>query len=73
MLPSSHEITGQPSTECSAFLKNRYLQAPLMVDIEYIRYLTESHKKTDGMEIQERRALNHAPWTLPGRPVDSGL
>ncbi len=56
----SPEIHSQPSTQRSAFLKNRYLHAPLMVDIEYIRHLTDSHKVTDGMEIQERRALNHA-------------
>jgi len=57
---SPREIISQPSTARSAFFKNRYLEAPLMVDIEYIRYLTESHRQTDGMEIQERRALNHA-------------
>ncbi|MDD4646000.1 MAG: pyruvate formate lyase family protein, partial [Bacteroidales bacterium] len=60
MKPFPREIISQPSTARSAFFKNRYLEAPLMVDIEYIRYLTESHKQTDGMEIQERRALNHA-------------
>jgi formate C-acetyltransferase/4-hydroxyphenylacetate decarboxylase large subunit len=31
-----------------------------MVDIEYIRSLTASHRKTDGLDIQERRAVNHA-------------
>lgn len=31
-----------------------------MLDIEYIRHLTESHQGTDGMEILERRAENHA-------------
>jgi formate C-acetyltransferase/4-hydroxyphenylacetate decarboxylase large subunit len=56
----SREITSAPSTQRSAFFKDRYLNAPLMVDIEYIRLLTESHRKTDGMEIQERRAVNHA-------------
>ena len=54
------EITSIPSTEHSSFLKSHYLSAPLMVDIEYIRLLTDSHRKTDGMEVQERRALNHA-------------
>jgi indoleacetate decarboxylase len=58
--PVSREITGRPSNERSSFLKNRYLQAPLMVDIEYIRHLTESHKQTDGMEVQERRATDHS-------------
>jgi formate C-acetyltransferase/4-hydroxyphenylacetate decarboxylase large subunit len=41
-------------------LKQRYLDAPLMVDIEYIRLLTESHKRTREMETLERRAENHA-------------
>ncbi len=54
------EIAGAPSSERTAFFKARYLQAPLMVDIEYIRLLTESHRRTDGMEILERRAEDHA-------------
>ena len=54
------EVTGAPSSERTAFFKARYLQAPLMVDIEYIRLLTESHRRTDGMEILERRAEDHA-------------
>ena len=54
------EIHGQPSSERSAFFKQRYLAAPLMVDIEYMRLLTESHRRTDGMEVIERRAENHA-------------
>lgn len=54
------EIKGTPSSERTAFLKSRYLSAPLMVDVEYIRLLTVSHRKTDGMETLERRAENHA-------------
>ncbi|MFO7617330.1 MAG: pyruvate formate lyase family protein [Bacteroidales bacterium] len=56
----SREIKGRPSTTRSAFFKERYLKAPLMVDIEYIRHLTRSHQNTGGLEAQERRARNHA-------------
>jgi formate C-acetyltransferase/4-hydroxyphenylacetate decarboxylase large subunit len=31
-----------------------------MVDVEYTRFLTESHRTTDGLEALERRAENHA-------------
>jgi formate C-acetyltransferase/4-hydroxyphenylacetate decarboxylase large subunit len=54
------EVKGTPSTSRSASLKSEYLDAPLMVDIEYIRLLTESHRRTDGMETLERRAEDHA-------------
>ncbi len=54
------EVRGTPSSERSAFLKQRYLEAPLMVDIEYIRLLTDSHKRTHAMESLERRAEDHA-------------
>jgi formate C-acetyltransferase/4-hydroxyphenylacetate decarboxylase large subunit len=54
------EIHGKPSSARSAALKARYLEAPLMVDIEYIRFLTESNRHTDGMETLERRAADHA-------------
>ncbi len=54
------EVRGTPSSEHTAFLKQRYLEAPLVVDIEYIRLLTRSHKCTGGMETLERRAENHA-------------
>ena len=54
------EISGRPSGERTAFLKRRYLDAPLHVDIEYIRLLTESHRRTGGLETLERRAENHA-------------
>jgi indoleacetate decarboxylase len=57
---SPREVSGQPSSERSAFFKRRYLEAPLMVDVEYIRHLTASHRATDGMEVLERRAENHA-------------
>ena len=54
------EVHGQPSCDRSAYLKRRYLEAPLMVDIEYIRALTVSNRRTDGMETMERRAFDHA-------------
>jgi formate C-acetyltransferase/4-hydroxyphenylacetate decarboxylase large subunit len=57
---TDREITGIPSNERSAFLKKRYLDSPLMVDTEYIKHLTASHKLTDGMEVLERRAADHA-------------
>lgn len=57
---AQREVTGTPSSERSAFLKQRYLDAPLMLDIEYIRLLTESHRRTHAMEGLERRAETHA-------------
>lgn len=54
------EVQGTPTAERSAFFKKRYLDAPLMVDVEYLRLLTESHRRTDGMEVLERRAEDHA-------------
>ena len=56
----AREIKGAPSAPRTRFLKERYLSAPLMLDIEYIKLLTESHRLTDGMETLERRAENHA-------------
>jgi len=57
---TSREVAGHPSTERTALLKRRYLEAPLRVDIEYLRLLTESHRRTDGLETLERRAEDHA-------------
>ena len=57
---AAREVRGQPSGERAAYLKRRYLEAPLMLDVEYLRHLTDSHKATDGMEVLERRAENHA-------------
>ena len=54
------EVTGRPSTDRTDRLKRRYLQSPLRVDIEYVRLLSASHRMTDGMEILERRAQDHA-------------
>ncbi len=57
---ADREIKGTPSSERSAALKRRYLDSPLMVDVEYIRWLTRSHRTTAGREILERRAEDHA-------------
>ena len=57
---TGREIRRSPSSERTAFFKNRYLEAPLMVDIEYISHLTDSHRLTDGMDVLERRAADHA-------------
>jgi len=60
---TAREIKGTPSCGRSSFLKTRYLDAPLMVDIEYIRHLTESNRATGDLEILVRRATDHA-WAL---------
>ena len=57
---ADREIISSPSNGLSAFFKKRYLGSPLVVDIEYIKHLTASHKTTDGMEVLERRAADHA-------------
>ncbi|MCJ7526106.1 MAG: formate acetyltransferase [Candidatus Aminicenantes bacterium] len=54
------EVVGRPSSQRTAFFKKRYLEAPLIVDIEYIQHLTGAHRATDGMEVLQRRANNHA-------------
>ncbi|AZR73064.1 hypothetical protein BBF96_06495 [Anoxybacter fermentans] len=54
------EVRGTPSTERVKLMRDRYLSAPLMIDVEYIKYYTEAHKKTDGMNVLERRAECHA-------------
>ncbi len=54
------EVAERPSRQRTAYLKDRYLRAPLIVDIEYIRLLTQSHRGTNGGEALERRAEDHA-------------
>jgi formate C-acetyltransferase/4-hydroxyphenylacetate decarboxylase large subunit len=49
-----------PSTPRSRFIKQRYFDSALMLDIEYIRHYTASHRKTDGLPAILRRATNHA-------------
>ncbi|MGE5457844.1 MAG: pyruvate formate lyase family protein, partial [Methanococcaceae archaeon] len=41
-------------------MRERYLSEPLYIDAEYIRYYTEAHKITDGMNPLMRRAECHA-------------
>jgi formate C-acetyltransferase/4-hydroxyphenylacetate decarboxylase large subunit len=55
-----HEIIKQPSTERIRQLRYKYLSEPLMVDPEYICRYIEAHRKTDGMNVLERRAECHA-------------
>lgn len=57
---AEREVKGSPSSARTAALKRRYLESPLMVDVEYIRHLTASHRTTEGMEVLERRAEDHA-------------
>ena len=59
-LYTRREVISAPSDSRTSFLKYRYLDSPLMVDIEYIRHLTDSHKRTDGLDVLERRAVDHA-------------
>lgn len=59
-IATGREIKGKPSASRSAFFKERYYDSPLMVDIEYIKFLTRSHKITTGMDVLEQRAADHA-------------
>ena len=54
------EIKCKPSTERIKILRDRYFSEPLMIDAEYIKYYTEAHKRTDGMNVLERRAECHS-------------
>ena len=54
------EITCTPSTQRIYKMRERYLSEPLMIDAEYIKLYTEAHKRTDGMNVLERRAECHA-------------
>ncbi|MBP6978452.1 MAG: pyruvate formate lyase family protein [Bacteroidales bacterium] len=57
---TAREIKSAPSSPRTSFLKRRYLESSLMVDIEYIRHLTDSNRLTDGLDVLERRAIDHA-------------
>lgn len=57
---SLREIRGSPSTNRIKIMRNRYLSEPLMIDVEYIKYYTFAHKKTDGLNVLERRAECHS-------------
>ena len=54
------EISGQPSTDRIRSMRNRYLSEPLFIDTEYIEFYTEAHRKSDGLNVLERRAECHA-------------
>ncbi|HEY5122752.1 MAG TPA: pyruvate formate lyase family protein [Ignavibacteria bacterium] len=54
------EIKGNPSTSRITSMREKYLSEPLIIDSEYIKYYTEAHKKSDGMNIFERRAECHS-------------
>lgn len=56
----TREVKGALSTARVQLMRDRYLSEPLMIDVEYIRYYTEAHKRTDGMNVLERRAECHA-------------
>ncbi len=56
----NREIISQASMPRTRFFKERYLNEPLMVDIEYIKHYTTAQKKNYGLESLERRAQNHA-------------
>ncbi|MFA5010521.1 MAG: pyruvate formate lyase family protein [Ignavibacteria bacterium] len=50
------EIKGIPSTKRIELMRNKYLSEPLYIDTEYIQFYTEAHKRTDGLNVLERRA-----------------
>jgi len=54
------EIKGIPSTERIKAMRDRYLSEPIMIDAEYIKHYTDAHRRTDGMNVLERRAECHA-------------
>lgn len=53
------EICFEPSTARTKMLKQRYLDAVITIDCEYIHYLTEAYKQTGGMPVLLRRAWTH--------------
>ncbi|RPI17245.1 MAG: formate acetyltransferase [Ignavibacteriae bacterium] len=53
------EIKALPSTERVSLIRCRYLNEPLYIDSEYIKYYTDAHKITDGMNVLQRRAECH--------------
>ena len=59
-LLSPAEVKGKPSTSKVQIMRDRYLSEPLFIDAEYIKYYTEAHKITDGMNVLLRRAECHA-------------
>ena len=60
MEKSNREIQSKPSTERVKSARDRYLNEPLYIDSEYIKYYSETHKRTDGYNVLERRAECHS-------------
>jgi len=64
MSSSSHydtrETKGSPSTEHVKIMRDRYLSEPMSVDVEYMKFYTQAHRESDGMNSIERRAHCHA-------------
>ena len=52
----SREIKGKPSTKRVESMRQKYLSEPLYIDTEYIRFYTDAHKKSDRLNVLERRA-----------------
>ena len=57
---SNKEIQSTPSTERVKSIRSRYLNEPLFIDSEYIKFYSEAHSKTDGNNVFERRAECHS-------------
>ncbi len=56
----TRETKGTPSTENVKTMRDRYLSEPMSVDVEYMKFYTQAHKESDGMNSIERRAHCHA-------------
>jgi len=56
----TRETKGTPSTGNIKIMRDRYLSEPMSVDVEYMKFYTQAHKKSDGMNSIERRAHCHA-------------
>jgi len=54
------EVQSVPSTERVELVRSRYLNEPLFIDSEYIKYYSDAHSKTDGYNVFERRAECHS-------------
>ncbi len=54
------EIRKRPSTRRVRLMLERYLASPLTIDVEYIRFYTEAHRRSEGRGALARRAEAHA-------------
>ena len=57
---SEKGITDNKLSKRAKLIRNRYLSEPLYIDCEYIKYYTEAHIITDGMNVLQRRAECHS-------------